>query len=111
MVITDHGAFLLVNVYVPNAGDRPARPRLDYKLRFLAALRRKVDGLAAAGREVRGLLAAWRHRRGGVCGLAAGWLARAGVRMPSRPACVLTLPRARGAKPPTPLMTTPQLGP
>ena len=28
---------LQINVYVPNAGDRPARARLPYKLRFLEA--------------------------------------------------------------------------
>ena len=49
VLITDHGAFVLVNVYVPNAGDRPDRPRLHYKLRFLAALRRKCEELAVAG--------------------------------------------------------------
>eukprot|EP00887_Chlorella_sp_A99_P002530 scaffold6.g2530.t1 len=58
IVVTDHGAFVLVNVYVPNAGDRPARSRLSYKLRFLEAslrdpaLRSKCDALAAAGREL-----------------------------------------------------------
>ncbi|EFN58215.1 hypothetical protein CHLNCDRAFT_142087 [Chlorella variabilis] len=52
VLITDHGAFVLVNVYVPNAGDRPDRPRLHYKLRFLAALRRKCEELAVAGREL-----------------------------------------------------------
>jgi exodeoxyribonuclease III len=57
VMVTDHGAFVLVNVYVPNAGDAPkgrpdAKPRLAYKLRFLDALRRRCDALAAAGREV-----------------------------------------------------------
>jgi len=56
VVITDHRHFVLVNVYVPNAGDRPDRPRLRYKLAFLEALKRKCDALVAAGREVgRGL--------------------------------------------------------
>jgi hypothetical protein len=54
VVITDHGAFVLVNVYVPNAGERPARSRLDFKVRFLRALKDKCDALAAAGREVGG---------------------------------------------------------
>ena len=53
VVITDHSHFVLVNVYVPNAGDRPARPRLQYKLRFLEALKDKCDALVAQGREVR----------------------------------------------------------
>lgn len=52
VVVTDHEHFMLVNVYVPNAGDRPDRSRLPFKLRWLAALKRKVDALAAAGREV-----------------------------------------------------------
>jgi exonuclease III len=56
VVITDHGAFVLVNVYVPNAGDRPARARLPYKLRFLQALQRACDELMAQGREVLPLL-------------------------------------------------------
>ncbi|PSC72426.1 exodeoxyribonuclease iii [Micractinium conductrix] len=52
VVVTDHGTFLLVNVYVPNAGDRPARARLPHKLRFLEALRRKCAELTAGGREL-----------------------------------------------------------
>ncbi|KAF8065610.1 Lrrc47 [Scenedesmus sp. PABB004] len=51
-VLTDHGCFVLLNVYVPNAGDRPARARLGAKLAFLAALRARVDDLHAAGRKV-----------------------------------------------------------
>ena len=54
MVLTDHGAFVLINVYAPNAGDRAAgRPRLAYKLRWLAALAAKAAALTAAGREAR----------------------------------------------------------
>lgn len=41
VVATDHGAFVLVNVYTPNAGVRPARTRLGFKLEFLRALQRK----------------------------------------------------------------------
>ena len=52
VVITDHGSFVLINVYVPNAGDRPARARLAFKLRFLAALKRKADSLREQSREV-----------------------------------------------------------
>jgi exonuclease III len=66
VVITDHSHFVLVNVYVPNAGDRPDRPRLQYKLRFLEALKQKCDALVAQGREVRGLAAGW------------GWCCRCG---------------------------------
>ena len=43
---------MLVNVYVPNAGGRPERARLDFKCRFLRALQRRCDSLAAAGRQV-----------------------------------------------------------
>lgn len=53
-------------MYGPNAGDRPERPRLQYKLRFLAALKAKLDALTAAGREVgmRGHCSCW-HSCGG----------------------------------------------
>jgi exonuclease III len=54
MLLVDLGAFVLVNVYVPNAGPRGAgTARRDLKTRFLRALKRKCDGLADAGREVR----------------------------------------------------------
>jgi AP endonuclease-2 len=42
-LVTDHGAFVVINVYVPNAGDGGSaggRPRLEYKLLFLAALQK-----------------------------------------------------------------------
>lgn len=51
VVITDHGAFVLINVYAPNAGDAPARPRVDFKCRFLAALKERMDALVAQGRQ------------------------------------------------------------
>lgn len=39
LMCTDHGSFVLLNVYVPNAGDHDeGRPRLDFKLRYLKAL-------------------------------------------------------------------------
>lgn len=53
VVETDHGAFVLLNVYVPNAGDRPPRPRLEAKLAFLVALQGRVRQLLDAGRQVR----------------------------------------------------------
>ena len=49
---TDHGAFVVINVYCPNAGSPPERARLPIKMRFLEALKRKADELAALGREV-----------------------------------------------------------
>lgn len=52
-VLTDHGSFVLINVYVPNAGYTKERPGLAAKCRFLAALKDKADGLLAAGRKVR----------------------------------------------------------
>lgn len=51
-IVTDHGAFVLFNVYVPNAGDRPERARLAAKLSFLTALRERVEELLGAGRQV-----------------------------------------------------------
>ena len=39
LIFTDHGSFVLLNVYVPNAGDHDeGRPRLDFKMRYLEAL-------------------------------------------------------------------------
>ena len=54
ILVTDFGpqAFVLINVYVPNAGGRPDRPRLAEKLRFLSALKAKCETLAASGREI-----------------------------------------------------------
>ena len=55
-VLTRHGVspggMTLVNVYTPNGGDRPARARLAFKLRFLARLRALIDSERAAGRRV-----------------------------------------------------------
>lgn len=53
--MTDHGSFVLINVYVPNAGDASAgqdRPRVAFKLRFLRALRELSSSLRRQGREV-----------------------------------------------------------
>lgn len=39
LMYTDHGSFVLFNVYIPNAGDHEeGRPRLEFKLRYLQAL-------------------------------------------------------------------------
>lgn len=53
MVLTDHEDFVLINVYAPNAGASPERPRAAYKYRFLEALQAKVASLISQGREVR----------------------------------------------------------
>lgn len=45
-------AFVLINVYVPNAGERPERARLSAKMGFLRALLGRCRRLAGAGREV-----------------------------------------------------------
>ena len=63
-VCTDHGAFVVINVYCPNAGPAPERPRLAIKMRFLEALKRKADALASAGREARRLPAERRCAHG-----------------------------------------------
>jgi exonuclease III len=59
VVLTDHGAFVLVNVYIPNAGaasgEPAAKPRLEFKLKFLKALHAKLEALREAGREVGGV--------------------------------------------------------
>ena len=50
--MTDHGAFVLINVYAPNAGPAPERPRAAYKCKFLQALHAKAVQLRDAGRQV-----------------------------------------------------------
>ncbi|GMH33999.1 hypothetical protein BSKO_01833 [Bryopsis sp. KO-2023] len=52
VVMTDLGAFVLINVYVPNSGDIPERPRLHFKLKFLEELKSKMESLVSQGREV-----------------------------------------------------------
>ncbi|GBF96576.1 exodeoxyribonuclease iii [Raphidocelis subcapitata] len=54
IVVTDHGPFAIINVYVPNAGERPERDRLGYKLRFLGGLKDEMDALAARGKQASG---------------------------------------------------------
>eukprot|EP01138_Halocafeteria_seosinensis_P015554 gb/GECG01015872.1/.p1 GENE.gb/GECG01015872.1/~~gb/GECG01015872.1/.p1 ORF type:complete len:446 (+),score=48.57 gb/GECG01015872.1/:1-1338(+) len=51
-LLTDHGEFAVFNVYVPNAGERPARERLPYKLRFLRELRSRMDEYLSKGKHV-----------------------------------------------------------
>jgi exonuclease III len=58
MLQVDLGAFVLINVYVPNAGCRGRKgdsntERVDLKERFLSALLERANELAVAGREVR----------------------------------------------------------
>lgn len=66
VVLTDHGAFVLVNVYIPNAGaasgELAAKPRLEFKLKFLKALHAKLEALREAGREVGGMAQSARAR-------------------------------------------------
>lgn len=50
VIATDHGAFLLFNVYFPNGG-RSAE-RLQYKLDFYEAFAERVNGLVDEGRDV-----------------------------------------------------------
>lgn len=50
VVRTDHGSFVLFNVYCPNGG--AAQERLPAKLSFFARLQRACSGLVAAGRRV-----------------------------------------------------------
>ena len=54
IVVTDHGVFVLLNVYVPNAGKRGEElsARADLKIRFLRALKAKCDLLTAEGKQV-----------------------------------------------------------
>ena len=49
-VTTDHGAFVLFNIYFPNAGR--GEERLAYKLRYYAALQRRCEQLTRRGRRV-----------------------------------------------------------
>ncbi|GBG89045.1 hypothetical protein CBR_g48654 [Chara braunii] len=52
VICTDHGSFMLVNVYVPNAGEKPLRPRIDFKMKFLRMLRNKCDEFVRKGKHV-----------------------------------------------------------
>lgn len=50
VLMSEHPGFLLLNVYVPQGGSGPER--LDFKLRFYAALLESCDALHAAGRQL-----------------------------------------------------------
>lgn len=50
VLISEHEVFLLLNCYMPNGGMGPER--LDYKLRFYAALLDYCDELHAAGKQL-----------------------------------------------------------
>ncbi|KAJ7526235.1 hypothetical protein O6H91_17G089200 [Diphasiastrum complanatum] len=53
LMYTDHGNFVLLNVYVPNAGDRQeGRPRLSFKLNFLEALEHLCDKIVNSGKHI-----------------------------------------------------------
>ena len=50
---TNHGSFILINVYVPNEGQSAeVRPRLFFKLHFLKALKHRCDDIVNLGKEV-----------------------------------------------------------
>ena len=57
IVVTDHDSFVCINIYVPNAGDSSSgdlsqRPRVDFKVRFLQAVKHKADSYRTRGRSV-----------------------------------------------------------
>ena len=49
-MLTDHGAFVLINVYAPTDGGNLSR--MPFKMRFMAALGRLIQGLREQGRHV-----------------------------------------------------------
>jgi AP endonuclease-2 len=58
-IVTDHGLFVLFNVYMPNApmhaaenGDTNAAARMEFKLKFQRALQLRTEALVRAGRHV-----------------------------------------------------------
>jgi exodeoxyribonuclease III len=52
VVMTDHGSFVLLNVYVPNAGEAPARERLPQKMRFLNYIRNYAQNVRSKGKNI-----------------------------------------------------------
>jgi AP endonuclease-2 len=58
-IVTDHGLFVLFNLYFPNApmhaaenGDTNAAARMEFKLKFQRALQLRTEALVRAGRHV-----------------------------------------------------------
>ncbi len=51
-VLTRHGGVSLFNVYTPNGGERPSRPRLPIKMSFLRGLRAAMDAEWGRGQTV-----------------------------------------------------------
>jgi hypothetical protein len=49
-ILTDHGTFVIFNIYVPNSGDRCKR--FPFKIRFLEALERAMSRERAKGKKV-----------------------------------------------------------
>ena len=50
---TDHGSFILINVYVPNEGQSAeVCPWLFFKLHFLKTLKHRCDDIFNSGKEV-----------------------------------------------------------
>eukprot|EP00041_Stephanoeca_diplocostata_P020577 m.463736 g.463736 ORF g.463736 m.463736 type:complete len:221 (-) comp21611_c0_seq24:2633-3295(-) len=49
-LVTDHGSFVVFNVYVPNSG--MGSRRLPYKLKFLRRLREKMSEVRRGGKQV-----------------------------------------------------------
>lgn len=50
--MTDLGEIVLINVYIPNGGEAPEKPRLEYKLRFLDALLNYLNEITSKGKKV-----------------------------------------------------------
>jgi AP endonuclease-2 len=49
-LLSDHGSFVLINIYVPFGGENDER--VPEKLRFLRLVQLRCDALQRAGREV-----------------------------------------------------------
>ena len=52
ILISDHGYFVVINVYVPNAGEKPERPRYSVKMQFLNNLLNKASQIESSGKKV-----------------------------------------------------------
>lgn len=51
-LLTDHGSFVLFNVYAHSTGEDPDGSKFERKLTFLEALRSRVSAMKSAGRHV-----------------------------------------------------------